>query len=156
MTPKAQSSSEEVVPEILRTPIVKCVADEAIEGIEAYASGKRSAILVDRTSETEPEFIRLKGCGNLSEGFPIEPLAWPVMSDEVRGCQFACSAYRELYFQAKVNEMLEANKLVGANIPLGVWAYGRFSEADTGLKNEHPDTIDKYCGIFKTLGDRRL
>ena len=52
--------------------------------------------------------------------------------------------------------MLEDNQLIGANIPLGVWAYGQFSEEETGLKNEHAERIDKYCGIFRTLGDRRL
>jgi len=44
------------------------------------------------------EFIRLKGCGNLAEGFPLEPMAWPFMSKDVRGCQFKNTAYRELYF----------------------------------------------------------
>ena len=128
-----------------------------MSGIEAYASGKRSAILVDRSiKDGQMTMIRLKGCGNLSEGFPVEPMPWPFGSDDVRGCQFANTAYRELYYQAKINALLEENKLVGANIPIGVWAYGRFTEEETGLKNEHKDTIDKYCGIFETLGDRRL
>lgn len=59
--------------------------------------------------------------------------------------------------QEKVNSILEANKLIGANIPLGIWKYASFepNEAE-GIKNVHKDSIDKYCGIFKTLGDRRL
>jgi hypothetical protein len=56
------------------------------------------------------------------------------------------------------NEILETNGLVGANIPLGVWHYVPGEEntySDLGLKNEHPE-MDKYCGLFETLGDKRL
>ena len=140
----------------LQRPFVKCDPQhDALDRLEGYASGKRSAILVNRADD-EIIFTRLKGCGNLNQGFPTEQMAWPLMSSDVRGCQFYNTAYRELYFQNKVNKILEANQLVGANIPVGVWAYGRFLEADTGLKNEHREAIDKYCGIFRTLGDRRL
>ena len=27
---------------------------------------------------------------------------------------------------------------------------------DFELENKHPDEIGKYCGVFKTLGDKRL
>ena len=47
---------------------------------------------------------------------------------EVRGCQFANTVYRELYFQGLVNKILEDNGLVGANTPLGLWAYAAFDE----------------------------
>lgn len=62
-----------------------------------------------------------------------------------------------MLFQQKVNAILEANQLVGANEPLGLWRYGKFeSSEELGLQNDLKDEIDKYCGIFKTLGDRRL
>ena len=91
--------------------------------------------------------IRLKGCGNLCEGFPTEKLEWPPegTSLEIRGAQYFNSVYRELYFQAKANKILENNGLVGANVPLGVWKYShgetksdqqRWSELK--LKNEYP------------------
>ena len=109
--------------------------------------------------------IRLKGCGNLTEGFPIEKLEWPPegTSSEVRGAQYFNSVYRELYFQSKANKILEDNGLVGANKPLGVWKYSSGDSSsekerwtDLGLKYEFPTEIDKYCGIFETLGDKRL
>ena len=76
---------ETIAPEILdllKDPLIKTKASQPIEGI---ASGKRSAIL------TEPKtgaLLRLKGCGNLDQGFPVEPLAWPPQgtSHEVRDC----------------------------------------------------------------------
>lgn len=42
-----------------------------------------------------------------------------------------------MVMQKKVNEILESNQLVGANIPLGIWKYGCFeSDALQGIKNE--------------------
>ena len=113
---------ETIAPEIielLKDPLIKIKSEQPIEGI---ASGKRSAIL------TEPKtgvLIRLKGCGNIDQGFPTEPLAWPPegTSHEVRGCQYRMSVYRELYFQGRCNDILTKGGLVGANIPLGVWQY---------------------------------
>ena len=66
-----------------------------MDGSTGVASGKRSAILT-----VDGSMIRLKGCGNLTEGFPIEKLEWPPegTSSEVRGAQYFNSVYRELYF----------------------------------------------------------
>lgn len=88
-----------------------------------FASGKRSAILVDTDNQS---FIRLKGCGNLDQGFPLEPMAYPMDSEEVRGCQFKNTVYREMYFQKLINGILDANQLTGANIPVGLWDYENF------------------------------
>ena len=61
---------------ILNQVLVKCREDVAdMQGdLETYESGKRSAIVVDSSNQS---FIRLKGCGNLDEGFPLEPMAYP-------------------------------------------------------------------------------
>ena len=84
---KKQDATEQETPASLSVPLVKCLQESAVAGIEAYASGKRSAILVDRSiSDGQMTMIRLKGCGNLSEGFPVEPMPWPFGSDDVRGC----------------------------------------------------------------------
>jgi len=40
---------------------------------------------------------------------------------------------------------LEKNGLAGGNFPIGAWKYA-----------DQAHGIDKYCGIFKTLGDMRL
>ena len=60
--------------------------------------------------------------------------------------------------QLKVNAILEANELTGANEPLGLWKYGQFEALGDHvmISNECKHEIDKYCGIFRTLGDRRL
>ena len=142
---------------LLERALIKCKqenTDENTANLIGKASGKRSAILIDNSDNS---FIRLKGCGNLDQGFPIEPMQWPFGSSDVRGCQFSNTVYREMVFQKKVNEMLEQNKLVGANLPLGLWQYGKFQEIpEMGIKHECVDEIVKYCGIFKTVGDRRL
>ena len=51
---------------------------------------------------------------------------------------------------------MQENGLAGANFPIGLWKYSMFDEKVFGLKNELQYDIDKYCGIFVTLGDRRL
>ena len=116
--------------------------------LEAYQSGKRSAIVV-----LGEKFIRLKGCGNLDEGFTIEAMPYPPDTVDVRGCQFFNSVYRELYYTDLIGNILESNQMVSGNKPLGVWKYD-FSHS--ALKNEYAEKIDKYCGIMTTLGDRRL
>lgn len=52
------------------------------------------------------ELYRLKGCGNLDQGFPLESMPYPEDTLEVRGCQFKTTVFRELYFQDKVNQIL--------------------------------------------------
>ena len=98
--------------------------------------------------------IRLKGCGNLNQGFPVEPMPWPPETAEVRGCQFFNTVFRELYFTNKIGELLTANGLVSGNQALAVWKYD-FPATDD-IKNEFTDKIDKYCGLMYTMGDRRL
>lgn len=102
---------------------------------------------------TDAGYIRLKGCGNLNEGFPLEAMPYPPDTFDVRGCQFFSSVYREMYFTQLIGGILESNQLLCANKPLGVWHYD-FSHPV--LKNACKDEIDKYCGIMHTLGERRL
>jgi hypothetical protein len=76
-------------PDFFKAPLLKC----AHSGIEAIASGKRSAIL-----GIDGELYRLKGCGNLEQGFVVEPVAYPDQACEIRGAQFETTAFRELYY----------------------------------------------------------
>ncbi len=66
---------------IFTTPLLKCPEAESDCVFTAIASGKRSAIV-----KIEDDLYRLKGCGNLGEGFPIEMMPWPEGSYDVRGC----------------------------------------------------------------------
>lgn len=47
--------------------------------------------------------------------------------------------------QTKLNQILESHQLAGGNQPVGAWKY---ADKEFG--------IDKYCAIFKTVGDMRL
>lgn len=127
-----------MVPKELLKPLLKCSEDTSTS--DGTPSGKRSAIL-----KLNGELYRLKGCGNLDEGFPVEPMAWPENSCEVRGCQFKCTVFRELFYQQKINQIMEANQLTGGNEPVGAWHYADDSHG-----------VAKYCGLFKTRGDLRL
>ena len=80
-------------------------------------------------------------------------MPYPPNTSDVRGCQFFNSVYRELYFTETIGKLLEQNQLVSGNAPLGLWKYD-FEHAS--LKNEYRQSIDKYCGLLFTLGDRRL
>lgn len=94
---------------------------------------------------TPDGYIRLKGCGNLNDGFPLEAMPYPPDTFDVRGCQFFSSVYRELYYTLLIGGILESNQLLSGNRPLGVWKY----EFDHSvLKNAHKTEIDKFCGIM--------
>jgi hypothetical protein len=56
-----------------------------------YKSGKRSSVFV-----WKDKHYRLKGCGNLDEGFPIEALTSNKPDGkDIRGCQFRQTSLRE-------------------------------------------------------------
>ena len=135
---KTANTNSDTRSNLLEVPLIKCKKEHADlpSTIKAYASGKRSALLID----DDGNFIRLKGCGNLDQGFPVEPMAYPPeIAVDVRGCQFQNSVYRELYFQSRVNAILHENNLTGANFPLGIWKYGKFNLKSIGLENEYPE-----------------
>ena len=56
---------------------------------EGYQSGIRSAIL-----KIGEQHYRLKGCGNLDQGFIQRDMKFPKNSIEIRGCQFRHTALR--------------------------------------------------------------
>jgi len=116
------------------------VSKKSKVGTECFESGKRSAIV--KHSE---ELIRLKGCGNATEGFNLERMAYPVEGLEIRGCCFEYTVVRELYMTHKINELIQTQGYCTGNYPVGYWKY-EDSEYD----------IEKFCGIFQTLGEKRL
>lgn len=61
---------------------VKCEKDdeEVVVNMVGYRSGKRSAIV-----EKDGKLLRLKGCGNLGQGFPLQNMAYPPEQLEIRG-----------------------------------------------------------------------
>jgi len=127
--------NSETSAEDFATPLIKVSETAAQENgltITGVASGKRSAIIVNR----DGTYTRLKGCGNLDQGFPLEPLGYPPDMVEVRGCAFESTVYREIAFQQRVNTLMEQHDLTGGNKPLGVWKYPENLGSD--LFNECP------------------
>ena len=84
-------------------------------------SGRRSAILVDNG-----EYIRLKGCGNMLEGFGSMDTDFPQNGKEIRGCQYYNSALRELYYSHLITDLLKPyNLIVCALISFYIYIYRR-------------------------------
>jgi hypothetical protein len=56
-------------------------------------------------------YLRLKGCGNLTQGFNIQNMVYPDQYLEIRGVQFINTAFRELYYSARIQTLLEPHGL---------------------------------------------
>jgi len=133
---------------------------EKVNKFIGITSGKRSCIIKCKTGE----FLRLKGCGNYKNGFTLLEYEndLPFKKIEIRGCQFENTVFRELYYSYKVNEILKKYGMYCANVPLGYFKYDKdikFIEESLNEKNKiinKVPEVDKYCSIYKTLGDRRL
>ena len=107
----------------------------------------------------------MKGCGNEEIGFNLKKRNTYFNQYNTRGSQYNCTCFRELYFSDKVQKALEKVGIPCANLPVGFWKYDRNlfilpnesikSEEIPILENQIPE-IDKYCSIFRTIGERRL
>ena len=88
-----------------------------------------------------------------------------VLISVTRGSQYDSTCVRELFYSEKADENLKKINIPCANYPVGFWKYGKnlhilpkenIKDEDLPkLENQVPE-IDKYCGIFRTLGDKRL
>ena len=87
------------------------------------------------------------------------------MEYNTRGSQYVSTCFRELYYSERINEELKKINIPCANLPVGFWKYDKNlnilsnekvkKEDMPVIQNQIPE-IDKYCGIFRTLGDKRL
>ena len=125
-------------------------SDEShLNQIKCYLSGRRSAIIFDEFNRA----TRLKGCGNLFQGFNLENVNDLGNNHlEIRGAQFKNTCLRELYITNYVMDKCEKYGLICGNIPVGFHLYKNLPE---GLLNE-AELCDKYCGVYLTGGDKRL
>ena len=148
---------------MLSQPLIK--TKEIKDYIPCYkciVSGHRSAIIKDQKTG---KYYRLKGCGNDELGFNLLKSEGYLIEFNTRGSQYISTCARELYYSEKVNETLKKINIPCANIPVGFWKYDKNLEVLPKenikkeempiLENQIPE-IDKYCGIFHTLGDKRL
>lgn len=127
---------------ILNTETIEGLLPVYMKGsgkVSALNSGKRSAII-----QVNGRSVRLKGCGNMYKGFNIEAMEYPVDGKEIRGCCFSHTVVREQYMSDLVGDVVGKEGFKCGNSPIGIWEY-----EDAGV-------IKKYCGLFYTLGEKRL
>ena len=147
---------------ILGQPLIKAKEIKDYPGYKCIISGHRSALIKDPKTGI---FYRLKGCGNDELGFNIQKTEGVIVEIVTRGSQYDSTCFRELYYSEKVDENLKKINIRCANLPVGFWKYGKDlhilpkenikKEDIPNLENQMPE-VDKYCGIFHTLGDKRL
>jgi hypothetical protein len=146
-----------ILPEDFSHPLVKCDnTDPEVEtSIMGFRSGKRSALVPikqeDRGESSLP-YMRLKGCGNLTLGFNEQKMPYPDHFREIRGVQFDNTAFRELYYSGKMKEILRPYGFVVGNEPVGLWKYS----ADIDNTMNACPLVPKFCGLYRTYGDKRL
>eukprot|EP01125_Pyxidicula_operculata_P010623 TRINITY_DN349_c0_g1_i1.p1 TRINITY_DN349_c0_g1~~TRINITY_DN349_c0_g1_i1.p1 ORF type:complete len:370 (+),score=50.20 TRINITY_DN349_c0_g1_i1:996-2105(+) len=90
---------------------------------------------------------RLKGCGNMYDGFPFAKVDHHESKKQIRGCAFSCTTLRELYYSNKINSLLKPHGFETANKPIGWWVY----DVDVS-----PSTEKAHCILFETSGNKRL
>ena len=147
---------------ILGQPLIKAKEIKDYPGYKCIISGHRSALIKDPKTGI---FYRLKGCGNDERGFNIQKTEGVMVEIVTRGSQYDSTCFRELFYSEKVDENLKKINIRCANLPVGFWQYGKDlhilpkenikKEDIPNLENQMPE-VDKYCGIFHTLGDKRL
>ena len=147
----------------LNQPLIKTKEiKDYIPCFKCIQSGHRSAVIKDPKTGI---YYRLKGCGNDDLGFNLLKSEGYLEEYNTRGSQFVSTCFRELYYSERINEELKKINIPCANLPVGFWKYDKNlnilynekvkKEDIPVLQNQIPE-IDKYCGIFRTLGDKRL
>lgn len=118
--------------------MVKCREETENLGI---GSGRRSAIVKEGD-----KLVRLKGCGNNGDGFVVNQMVYPENGKELRGCCFEQTALREQIMSFKIKAILDKAGLPIGNIPYKIWQYSSATLP----------SLPKFCGVFETLGEKRL
>ena len=154
--------NENIDNNILSQPLIKAKEIKNYPGLKCIISGHRSALIKDPKTRA---FYRLKGCGNDELGFNIQKKEEIIVEITTRGSQYDSTCFRELFYSEKLDEILKKYNIHCANSPVGFWKYGKDlhilpkenikKEDIPNLENQMPE-IDKYCGIFRTLGDKSL
>ena len=157
-----KDDESEKIDSILSQPLIKAKEIKDYPCYKCIVSGHRSAVIKDPKTGV---YYRLKGCGNDELGFNIKKTEGVMVEIVTRGSQYDSTCFRELYYSEKADENLKKLNFRCANYPVGFWKYGKDlhilpkenikNEDLPILENQIPE-VDKYCGIFRTLGDKRL
>ena len=157
-----KDDENEKIDSILSQPLIKAKEIKDYPYYKCIISGHRSAVIKDPKTGV---YYRLKGCGNDELGFNIKKTEGVMVEIVTRGSQYDSTCFRELFYSEKADENLKKLNFRCANYPIGFWKYGKDlhilpkenikNEDLPKLENQIPE-VDKYCGIFRTLGDKRL
>ena len=157
-----KDDENEKIDSILSQPLIKAKEIKDYPYYKCIISGHRSAVIKDPKTGI---YYRLKGCGNDELGFNIKKTEGVMVEIVTRGSQYDSTCFRELFYSEKADENLKKLNFRCANYPIGFWKYGKDlhilpkenikNEDLPKLENQIPE-VDKYCGIFRTLGDKRL
>ena len=157
-----KDDENEKIDSILSQPLIKAKELKDYPSYKCIISGHRSAVIKDPKTGI---YYRLKGCGNDELGFNIKKTEGVMVEIVTRGSQYDSTCFRELFYSEKADENLKKLNFRCANYPIGFWKYGKDlhilpkenikNEDLPKLENQIPE-VDKYCGIFRTLGDKRL
>ena len=157
-----KDDENEKIDSILSQPLIKAKEIKDYPYYKCIISGHRSAVIKDPKTGV---YYRLKGCGNDELGFNIKKTEGVMVEIVTRGSQYDSTCFRELFYSEKADENLKKLNFRCANYPIGFWKYGKDlhilpkenikNDDLPKLENQMPE-VDKYCGIFRTLGDKRL
>jgi hypothetical protein len=136
--------------------------------IRAYGSGARSALIKDPHSRV---WYRLKGCGMPDVGFTVVDVLNDVNEPvyltnngskesisieesrkvlrKIRGASYPHTCSAEMRMSELIDSLLKPVGLKCGNRPVGRWDYNE------EVGSEFP-MITRACGVYETLGDRRL
>lgn len=141
-------------PSEITQALIKCKAnnsDSEKSKLKVILSGRRSALICIGS-----KLYRLKGCGNLFQGFVKgEVKDAGINHFEIFGAQFKNTCLREQYITSKIDQKLKSFDVLLGNKPVGFWKYDPNLPVEAGVFNDGP-MIEKYCGIFETLSEKRL
>lgn len=130
--------------QLSESPLPISIKSDNDSAMTCLMSGRRSGIV-----EREGKLFRLKGCGDLGEGFPVKDMEFPEGGREVRGCCFHQTVLREQLMTSDIDHLLKQHGYESANKPIGYWKY-------TGETENTLPLIPKYCGLFETLSEKRV
>ena len=157
-----KEDENEKIESILSQPLIKGKEIKDYPYYKCILSGHRSALIKDPKSGV---YYRLKGCGNDEVGFNLQKAEGIIIEIVTRGSQYDTTCFRELYYTEKLDEALKKLNNRCANSPIGFWKYDKNlhilpkenikPDDILKLENQMPE-INKYCGIYRTLGDKRL
>ncbi len=131
-------------PTALSKPLLKSKTGKIL----GVGSGVRSALIKDAATG---KWYRLKGCGNMTDGFPfalVDRISGSTPYVTIRGSSFTHTTHRELYMSEVVHSELAKHGLSGANRSVGWYEYE--------LPRTKLERCVRTCVVTETLGNKRI